>query len=285
MLTKMMKPVYARLGRQQQLKTDKAPKAMLHMQRWASENHTFQAEAQRFVEYISNPQIQCEKLKSPGALKGSSQDWAWKVCQDTGHQVKCGNRKCIVYSFGPVIYQGRIEIDLARQGYEVHVFDPSSKTSIHAPDLKNIHTHSVTLDWRESLVKLSRPSRPSAKTRQSRRLTTIMKELGHEQVDIVRADLQSSEWKVLENIIADGSINRVGQIVFTAHLHWSGFEVRGSNPEVIRYWYSVLKAVEAAGFKLFNSFQDNKAPNIVLGQNFQNTSCCFTLGWVKVDKR
>ncbi|XP_033118317.1 methyltransferase-like protein 24 [Anneissia japonica] len=292
-VTRILKPVYARLGPQNQKATNtQKGVGILHMQRWASENHTFEAEAQRFLEYISNPQIQCKNLLSPGVQavdpRGRyKKDWAWKVCYDeqyVGSNITNEKKKCIVYSFGPVIYQGKIEVDLARNGCEVHVFDPSSKTPIQHSSSFDIHIHALTLDWRESL-KISRPNRPSAKTRQSRRLASIMQELGHQQVDIIRADLQSSEWKLLENLILDGSINHVRQIIFTAHLHWSGFEVRGSDPEVVRYWYSVLKSLESTGFKLFSSFKDNNGPKVLLGKNFENASCCFTLGWVKINGR
>lgn len=42
-------------------------------------------------------------------------------------------------------------------------------------------------------------------------------------------------------------------MVATVHLQWAGFEVGGSDEEVLRYWFSVLRGLQAAGLKLVHS--------------------------------
>ncbi|XP_063954633.1 probable methyltransferase-like protein 24 [Lytechinus pictus] len=251
-----------------------------------------EAETRRFFKYITNIQVQCREQHAVGRRNpvGTGPDWPWMVCFDEGSSY--GGRGalrpgCVVYSFGTRPSNIRFEIEMAERGCEVHVFDPSGRMGAHILSEsgqhgvgketlpENIVLHKTTLDWRDSNVGLQGSSswKPS-------KLSAIMSKLGHDSIDIIRADLQSAEWKVLENILLDGTVSRVHQLIFNIHLNWSGFEVQGSNQDVIRFWYSVLKELERAHYKLFHTLEDKAEPSIFLGQTMPNISSTYTLGWV-----
>lgn len=100
------------------------------------------------------------------------------------------------------------------------------------------------------------------------------------QVQFVNADLESAEWRVLENWVMDGTLGRIQQLVLTVHLHWAGFEVGGNNAEVIRFWYSVIRELYTAGFRLMHSAKG--AGQTILHQSLPNTYSSYTLSWVNI---
>lgn len=105
------------------------------------------------------------------------------------------------------------------------------------------------------------------------------------QVDLVKADMESAEWKILENVILEGALDSVGQLLLELHLHWAGFEVGGDDPAVVRYWFSLLRELEAAGFRLFHVYSDPARPRLFLRRELLNASSAYTLGWVNTSWR
>ncbi|MEQ2172545.1 hypothetical protein GOODEAATRI_022180 [Goodea atripinnis] len=146
---------------------------------------------------------------------------------------------------------------LAQSGCEVHCFDPS----LQQPHLQKaeIWFHRISVDWRD-------PS-PSF-------LVTVF------QVDVLKADMESAEWKILENLVLEGVLDSVGQLLLELHLHWAGFEVAGDDPSVVRYWFSLLKELERASFRLFHVHNNPKKPHLFLHKNILNASSAYTLSWV-----
>ena len=64
-----------------------------------------------------------------------------------------------------------------------------------------------------------------------RTVASIMKELGHEHIDILKIDVEGSEYRMLEHLIESGTCRRVDQIT----LEWHHFDVdlrygESSNP-------------------------------------------------------
>ena len=94
------------------------------------------------------------------------------------------------------------------------------------------------------------------------------------------------EWKILESLISDKTLHKVRQLILKIHIHWSGFEVQGSNPEIVRFWYSLMKHMNYADFKIFYSNRDsNTGPQTILGQSKYNASSMYTIGWINNDWR
>lgn len=99
-------------------------------------------------------------------------------------------------------------------------------------------------------------------------------------MDVLKADMESAEWKILENLVLESVLDSVGQMLMEFHLHWAGFEVGGDDPSVVQYWYSLLKELERANFRLFHVYIDPNKPQLFLHQNILNASSSYTLSWV-----
>lgn len=92
--------------------------------------------------------------------------------------------------------------------------------------------------------------------------------------------MESAEWKILENLVLEGVLDSVGQLLLEVHLHWAGFEVGGDDPSVVRYWFSLLRELEHANFHLFHVHSNPAKPHLFLQKNVLNASSTYTLSWV-----
>ncbi|KAK2890148.1 probable methyltransferase-like protein 24 [Channa argus] len=245
---------------------------------WASEGHSLEDEAKRFLNYITTPQLLCSLVAGEGAAQGGSKG-PWTVCLDSKYSLthRIQRQHCRVYSFGLGVDDRSLERSLARSGCEVHCFDPSLKL----PHLQQgeMWLHRLSVDWRD-------PNPAIVAQRQytnTKKLATILNDFGHRQVDVLKADMESAEWKILENLILEGVLDSVGQLLLELHLHWAGFEVGGDDPSVVRYWFSLLKELERANFHLFHVYSDPAKPHLFLHKNVLNASSAYTLSWVNTE--
>ncbi|XP_029427915.1 methyltransferase-like protein 24 isoform X2 [Rhinatrema bivittatum] len=167
---------------------------------------------------------------------------------------------------------------MSNVGCEVHSFGltPKKQADIWHEGQRLVLHSQVWLDWHEQqLTAFLQGQRSSSKT-----LRQILQELGHKKIDVLEADLASAEWKILESVLLDGTLEAVHQLILTIHLHWPGFEVAGNDATVVRYWYSLLRELETRGFLLFHSYQDIHKPRLFLHRSHFNTSSTYTLCWV-----
>jgi len=105
----------------------------------------------------------------------------------------------------------------------------------------------------------------------------IRYEQAHTKVDLVKINMNSSEWKVLRQWLETGEIMAVDQIIVKIHLHWSGFGVNGKNSEVVHQWYNTIRSIMKSGLKLVSSIPD-EGPKVFLSQtDLFDTSCCYYL--------
>ncbi|XP_019367632.1 PREDICTED: methyltransferase-like protein 24 [Gavialis gangeticus] len=250
-------------------------------QPWADGSESLQREAERFLAYISTPQLPCSRALSqagPKALADST--WGpWRVCLDhlPGLAPKPQQKRCLAYTFSMVKRGSEFARRMSEMGCQVHSFGlaPDRRAEERWQEGRVQH-HRLWLDWREQPPSASSRRQKSA----SKRLRRIMEGLGHEKIDVLEADLASAEWKILESILLDGTVAAVHQLILTLHLHWPGFEVSGSHAAVVRHWYSLLKALEARGFRLFHSYKDLQKPQLFLHRELLNASSSYTLSWV-----
>lgn len=103
------------------------------------------------------------------------------------------------------------------------------------------------------------------------------------KVHVLWADLESAEWRVLESWVQDGTLRRISQLILTVHLQWAGFEVGGTEAEVVRFWYSVLRALHSSGFRLTYSVPG--PGHTVLRQQLPNTHSSYKLTWVRMGEQ
>ncbi|TNN68603.1 Methyltransferase-like protein 24 [Liparis tanakae] len=246
----------------------KTPRWHIDLKPWAGESHSLEEEAKRFLDYITTPQVSCASLEgTPGA---------WAACLDPKYSLthRIQGQHCRVYSFGLGVDDRSLERSLARAGCEVHCFDPSLKQ----PHLQQeeMWLHRLSVDWRD-------PNPAIVAKRQyanTKKLATILNDFGHREVDVLKADMESAEWKILENLVLEGVLESVGQLLLELHLHWAGFEVGGDDASVVRYWFSLLKELEHADFRLFHVNSDPAKPHVFLHKNVLNASSAYTLSWV-----
>ncbi|XP_030395235.1 methyltransferase-like protein 24 [Gopherus evgoodei] len=250
------------------------------LQPWADGSKSLQSEAERFLTYISTPQLPCSRALSQAGLQDftASTAGAWRVCLDhmpTG-SLKLQQERCLVYTFSMVKRGFEFSQRMSEMQCQVHSFGLTPYKQTDLWQKGQVQHHALWLDWHERRPVASLQRRRSP----SKRLNQIMQDFGHKKIDVLEADLASAEWKILESILVDGTVAAVHQLILAIHLHWPGFEVSGSEAAVVRYWYSLLKALEARGFRLFHSFKDLQKPQLFLHKELFNASSSYTLSWV-----
>ncbi|XP_073348972.1 probable methyltransferase-like protein 24 [Pagrus major] len=256
----------------------KTPRWHIDLEPWASESRSLEDEAKRFLNYITTPQVSCASLGGEEAAQQGTKG-AWAACLDHKYSLthRIHSKHCRVYSFGLGVDDRSLEYSLARAGCEVHCFDPSLKQPHLQQD--DMWLHRLSVDWRD-------PNPAIVAQRQyanTKKLATILNDFGHRQVDVLKADMESAEWKILENLVLEGVLDSVGQLLLEVHLHWAGFEVGGDDPSVVRYWFSLLKELEHANFRLFHVHSDPAKPRLFLHKNVLNASSAYTLSWVNTE--
>ncbi|XP_027031779.2 probable methyltransferase-like protein 24 [Tachysurus fulvidraco] len=256
-----------------ELSSRQATDSKLVLQPWASGRPSFSTEVQRLIQFITTPEVNCSRWQSSGesgsAYVGESSEALCLNYWATSHP-------CVAYSFS---LDGKDELILEStlsMRCEVHRFDPSTRHK-HSSSSEHgsVQHHQAWLDWRRPR---SRPHRGVLGTI-PRSLVDIMDSLGHSMVHVLWADLLSAEWRMLESWVQDGILRRISQLILTVHLQWAGFEVGGTEAEVVRFWYSVLRALHSSGFRLTHS-----APgpgHTVLRQELPNTHSSYKLTWVR----
>ncbi|XP_036920935.1 methyltransferase-like protein 24 [Sturnira hondurensis] len=256
----------------------KGPRWHIDLQPWAGPAQSLDEEALRFLRYISTTQIACDHMSTDSpAPRASPAKKPWSVCLDDrfglAHQIR--NKQCRLYSLGLGSDDTHFEVSMAHNGCEVHRFDPSVK-SAHVLESQHLWYHRLSVNWRDPHPAVAAQKLHS----NTRKLGTILNEFGHHKIDVLKADLESAEWKVLENLILEDVLEQIGQLIFEIHLHWPGFEVSGSDSSVVRFWYSLLKELELKDFRLFHSYKDLSKPQLFLKKDIFNASSCYTLSWV-----
>ncbi|XP_028452387.1 methyltransferase-like protein 24 isoform X4 [Perca flavescens] len=227
----------------------------LEVQPWVTDKPSFTAEFNRIITYITRPQLNCSRVLSPGqaqASQPSADSPHWLLCAEDW-LLPAADRLCVAYSF--------------------------SLASNHG-DGGVVSQHKMWLEWRA-------PRKRKQKTRGnlgsvSQTLADIMAALGHHTVHFLYADLLSAEWRVFQNLIESGTLQSVHHLVATMHLQWAGFEVGGTNEEVLRYWFSVLLGLQASGLKLVHSSAGEG--HSVLKQTVANGRSSYTLSWANTGR-
>ncbi|XP_077598579.1 putative methyltransferase-like protein 24 [Stigmatopora nigra] len=239
----------------------------IKLQPWAKQSRLLEDEAKRFLHYITTPQVSCLNPHT-------DPDQVWSMCLDPKYSLthKMQQKHCRVYSFGLGPNNRGFEQSLTTSGCEVHIFDPSLKEPHQ--QRSEMWLHRLSVDWRDPNPALV------AQHQYTKKLAAILNDFGHRKVDVLKVDMESAEWKILENLILEGVLNSIGQLLLEVHLHWAGFEVAGDDPSVVRFWFSLLKELEHAGFRLFHIHRDPMVAQIFLHKNVLNASSAYTMAWV-----
>ncbi|XP_059147906.1 uncharacterized protein LOC131935510 [Physella acuta] len=183
------------------------------------------------------PRYQCKNLAKIGN---------WPVCQDEPYVVKA---PCIVFSFG-IDNDFSFDDALGALGCNVSSFDPSMKkeTHVRSPQvtfynmgLGTVNTNGFTPN-RDAYVR-------DAQTWQIRTLKGFTKHLGLENrvIDVLKFDIESYEWQVLDNIIETDMLKYVRHLFIEYHL----FPSRPAKEDYVLY-YKLMRHIRRLGFKEYN---------------------------------
>ncbi|XP_046556314.1 probable methyltransferase-like protein 24 [Haliotis rubra] len=182
------------------------------------------------------PEYTCSKIERKGS---------WHICNDGTFNVK---PPCLVYSFG-IWKDWSFDDAMGNVGCEVHSFDPSiGKASFNRS--KNVHFHDLGLSGKDSDTYVPTKDIYVNKTTtwKIRRLKTIMEMLGHTKrhLDILKIDIETSEWPAVKDIAASGLFSKVRQFAVEWHL----FPTYPNKSEYIGFYAGVI-AMKKQGLRTF----------------------------------
>ncbi|XP_068756257.1 probable methyltransferase-like protein 24 [Montipora capricornis] len=217
-------------------------------------------ESKRLFRALSTQGAVCTDLRRIGGLptgphgapRPFGPDGMWYVCFDEEVHLKPGS--CVVYSFGTGD-DFSFDEQMANFGCEVYAFDPSMGKEDHEHSVKVMFYNQALSDVNQERSTSVSDQRNKGAGESRRRATTIM-ELGHfeREIDIVKMDIESDEWKCLRHMLADGTLrNHVRQLDVEYH-------VILTTPNALRQYYSIAKWLERQGFRIFHSRKNPYCP-------------------------
>lgn len=181
----------------------------------------------------------------------------------------------IVYSFG---VGNDVSFDVAlieRFGLTVHAFDPTPQCVkwVHEQGLpSDFVMHEVGIADFDGNVTFNPPEnpghvsytildRPSTAARAIavpvRRLSTIMRELGHTNIDLLKMDVEGAEYSVITDIAACGV--RPGQILVEFHHRFEGVGVKMTE--------DAIRTMRGMGYRLVHVSDSGEEFSFVFGRS------------------
>jgi FkbM family methyltransferase len=203
--------------------------------------------AARGQDLFSAPELQVVTVTLGGRRA------AWTMCP------VCLHRESVVYSLGvgeDVTFDREL---IRRWGVTVHAFDPTPRSIawIEEQDLPpEFVFHPYGVAAQDGLRRFNPPREPGCvshtlldRNRAAeaieapvRRLATIMRELEHARIELLKMDIEGAEYEVLEDLIASGV--EVRQLLVEFHHRW---------PEAgIARTRQALRELRAAGYRIFS---------------------------------
>jgi FkbM family methyltransferase len=207
----------------------------------------------RLRKVIVNKDFFVYRDKKVESITLGNQDAAWTFCH------KLINNKSIIYSFG---VGNDISFDLElikRFGVTVHAFDPTPK-AIEWLEIQPLPTefnfHEIGLAAYDGIAKFALPENPdhvSATILQKsslsgyfdaevQRLKTIMQNLSHNHIDLLKIDIEGAEYDVIDEILSSGL--KITQILIEFHHRFQNVGIEKSK--------NAIKNLRNAGYYVFS---------------------------------
>ncbi|WP_430813558.1 FkbM family methyltransferase [Carboxylicivirga sp. RSCT41] len=203
----------------------------------------------RFLGRVYSPDLDIVKEVS---FYGDTDDGGWPLWDE---HVDSGS---IVYSFGVGTNISWEETIIKHFGLTVFSFDPNPMSISWLNDKAvsaRLRHHEIALGWKDSkeLFFLNRENIAGCglvKSSEHREqievqcltLSSIMKQLGHASIDVLKIDIEGAEYEVIDNIL-DSSV-AIGQLLVEFH-H------RSKGDYTIKDTKKLVNRLKAAGYKLF----------------------------------
>ena len=180
----------------------------------------------RFYDlYLSSVQMACKQNIRIGAIR----DGGWNICHDNKYRLK---RQCLVYSFGiHNDFSFDDEVNMV-YGCDVYSFDPSMGCDNYK------HADHI---WFQNIGIGGKNYQKG--TWQLRTLDSITELLHHNKrdIDILKMDVEASEWPALDQMLQSGILVRVRQLFVEFHSH---------NSQYLSY-LEILRKIYDYGFRIF----------------------------------
>ena len=190
-----------------------------------------------YHRYIQNVQIRCRRQ----IHLGRELDGGYHICEDAE---VAPVRPCLVYSFG-IRKDFSFDDDISKTfGCEVHSFDPN--------DGQKDHQHSPGVMFHKLGIGGSNVNTPARW--KLRTLYTIRNELGHakRRLDVLKLDIEGAEWLSIPEMLKNGSIDDVRQLIVEFHIFVGGGQLNLTNEAHYRAHLNLLRGLYKCGFKIFH---------------------------------
>jgi FkbM family methyltransferase len=191
-------------------------------------------------------------------------DAQFAVCSDNLRQ------DAIIYSFG-IGTDVSFDLELIRRfGVQLHAFDPTPRSLAWLKDQQippSFHVHPYGVAASDGMLRFAPPKSPAhvshtivhreglehSVSAPVRRIGTIMSDLGHDAIDLLKMDIEGAEYDVLQDIL-ENSIP-VRQLCVEFHHRW---------PEVgVSRTREAISALRAAGYRIFHISQSGEEYSFV----------------------
>ncbi|XP_063408893.1 probable methyltransferase-like protein 24 [Mytilus trossulus] len=211
--------------------------------------------ASLYHEYISSLQFGCDNI----IRLGEEADGGWDICDDTLYRP---STKCLVYSFG-IDFDFSFDDAIAKKyGCELHSFDPSMKVK------EGLRKHNV---W-------FHPYAIGPNTRIQRgthwpmfTLKDLKIKMNHQNRPLTAVKLDVEEWEMLAlpNMISDGTLKSVKQLLIEFHI------TMRPEPDKQRYirGLNILIDLYEQGFRIFWTKRNLFCRFTSLEEDIERTGC------------
>lgn len=221
--------------------------------------------AKLFTGYIHTNQVRCPTPKPLGELdKGG-----WDVCITPPFNLQ---RNCTVYSFGVGRAWGFDDAVSTEYQCNVYAFDPTINKEQHTR-LERIYFFPIGLGG-EKQNTLGKKKFPLQTYKQ------FLERFNHTQtvIDILKIDIEYSEWASLDSMIHDGSLVNVKQLQLEIHTEEVHKE-RSTTAHFVYYW-RLLRNLHKLGFRLWGCHDNPYGPFMKHVLPERKISCCYELYFI-----
>ena len=224
-------------------------------------------------------------LRDPGDAQHRHRTDSWYVCFEERltrlnafRPRSSAPAVCVVYSFGTED-NWSFEEDMLLHGCEVHMFDSSEKglSSIIRRKIRNLYIHRATLSATDHVA-------TGVEGVEKRTLASLMAELGHERLDVLKLDIEGEELAALEHS-STTLVQGVDQILLEVHMHISDHAHDSAKPDhfdqkTIGKWSSLFTALRADGYRAYDirSKGTDRFGNVIPAHEY---SCCYRVALIK----
>jgi FkbM family methyltransferase len=119
---------------------------------------------------------------------------------------------------------------------ELEFYPPRKATSTHYSQERRPHS------WRRYLCPFREERDPSPVLAPVRRLSSTLAELGHRRIDVLKIDVEGSEFEAVPDILASGI--EIDQLLVEIHYHFPSRSVKRG--------LTLIEQIRAAGFRCFH---------------------------------